>query len=132
MITYRPIQVADYQQVQKFLIAHGWANRVEDSSRFRAMIEGTSLTVVALDDQRVIGFARAVCDGVSNGYISMVAVDKDWRRQGVGRRMIEEIMNVNQPDNITWVLRAGPGSEAFWRSVGFEPSAVAMERVRRS
>jgi ribosomal protein S18 acetylase RimI-like enzyme len=104
--------------------------RVSDVERFLAMVEGADRTVVALDGGRVIGFARALCDGASNGYISMVAVARDMRRQGIGRRLVETLMQEDSGD-ITWVLRAGRESRGFWERLGFKASDIAMERVRR-
>jgi N-acetylglutamate synthase-like GNAT family acetyltransferase len=130
MVVYRPIQIDDYEAVQTFLADHGWGKRVSDVERFRAMIEGADRTVVALDDGRVVGFARALCDGVSNGYVSMVAVATDMRRQGIGRRLVETLMQEDSGD-ITWVLRAGRESRGFWERLGFKASDIAMERVRR-
>src|SRR6266850_5677267 len=122
MIVYRPIQTDDYEAVQTFLADNGWAARVSDVVRFRAMLDGADRTVVALDGGRVVGFARALCDGVSNGYISMVAVAEDLRRQGVGRRLVEHLMQGDIAGEITWVLRAGRDSRGFWEHLGFKAS----------
>jgi len=131
MIVYRPIESGDYEAVQTFLADNGWAARVGNVERFRGMIEGADRTVVALDGGRVVGFARALCDGASNGYISMVAVAEDQRRQGIGRRLVEQLMQGESSEDITWVLRAGHNSRGFWERMGFAASDVAMERVRR-
>jgi ribosomal protein S18 acetylase RimI-like enzyme len=131
MVVYRPVQTDDYEAVQTFLADNGWAARVSDVERFRAMLDGADRTVVALDGGRVIGFARALCDGVSNGYISMVAVAEDLRRQGIGRLLVEHLMQGDTGGDITWVLRAGRGSRGFWERLGFMASDIAMERVRR-
>ena len=117
--------------VQTFLAENGWATRVNDVKRFRAMIDGADRAVVALDGGRVVGFARALCDGVSNGYISMLAVAEDKRRQGIGRRMVEQLMQGDNSGDITWVLRAGRDSRVFWKRLGFTVSDIAMERVRQ-
>jgi ribosomal protein S18 acetylase RimI-like enzyme len=78
----------------------------------------------------VVGFARAITDGLSNGYLSMVVVAPEFRRQGVGRTLVEEV-TAGSPA-ITWVLRAGrEGANEFFARLGFEPSTVAMERKRR-
>ena len=131
MINYRPVQTDDYEAVQTFLADNGWAARVSDFERFRAMLDGADRTVVALDGMRVVGFARALCDGVSNGYISMVVVAEELRRQGIGRRLVEHLMQGDIAGDITWVLRAGRGSRRFWERLGFTTSDIAMERVRR-
>jgi ribosomal protein S18 acetylase RimI-like enzyme len=94
------------------------------------MLDGADRAVVALDGERVVGFARALCDGASNGYISMVAVREDVRRQGIGRRLIEHLME-GDDGHVTWVLRAGRKSRGFWERLGFVVSDSAMERVRR-
>jgi GNAT superfamily N-acetyltransferase len=131
-VTYRPITVADYEEIRLFLASVGWERRVADRERFHRMLEGTDRAVVALDGTRVVGFARALCDEASNGYISMVAVAQDRRREGIGRELVSQLTAGDPEGHITWVLRAGRGSQAFWERVGFGRSALAMERVRRS
>lgn len=125
---YRPITPTDYEPVREFLSEAGWRDRVADPGRFAAMIGNTNRTVVAVDGARVVGFARALCDEVSNGYISMVAVASDRRGEGIGRELVRQLMK--DDTGITWVLRAGHGSKEFWQKVGFKSSEVAMERVR--
>jgi N-acetylglutamate synthase-like GNAT family acetyltransferase len=95
------------------------------------MIRGANRTVVAIEDERVVGFARALFDGASNGYISTVAVAADRQGGGVGRELVQRLMDVEQAANITWVLRAGRGSTGFWEKMGFRKSETAMEIARK-
>ena len=125
---FRPIAPDDYEPVRQFLSEAGWGQRVGDAEKFKKMIENTGRTVVALEGTRVVGFARALCDEVSNGYISMVAVAADVRGRGVGSELVRRL--IGDDAGVTWVLRAGRGSRGFWEKVGFKPSEVAMERVR--
>lgn len=125
---FRAIRPADYEKVRQFLAANGWEGRVADWQRFKKMLENTQRTVVAVEGSEVVGFARALCDEVSNGYISMVAVAENRRGQGIGRKMVQRL--INEDKGITWILRAGRGSNEFWEKMGFEDSVVAMERRR--
>ena len=122
---FRSITPEDYDPVRQFLVEMGWQGRVGDPELFRKLIEKSDRTVVALEDACVVGFARALCDDVSNGYISMVAVVAERRGQGIGCKLIEYLIHDNP--NITWVLRARPGSEGFWEKLGFIGSDTAME-----
>ena len=58
----------------------------------------------------------------------MVAVAAERRGEGIGRQLVDFL--IGDDPGITWVLRAGRGSEEFWSRVGFKRSQVAMERVR--
>ena len=127
-LEFRPVNPDDYGPVRQFLSEMGWHDRVADPDKFRKMMESTSRTVVAVDGSRIVGFARAVCDEVSNGYISMVGVAPDKRGQGIGRELVRQL--IKEDAGITWILRAGRGSGAFWESMGFRLSEVAMEKVR--
>ena len=128
MIKFRSAVPADYESLRQFLSEAGWQHRVSDSEKFKRMMENTSRIVVAVEDARIVGFARALCDEVSNGYISMVAVAPDKRGKGIGRELVRRL--TKDDVEITWVLRAGRGSSGFWERVGFKISALAMERVR--
>ena len=125
---FRSIDAGDYEAVRQFLSEAGWRERVADAAKFEKMLRHTGRTVVAFEGERVVGFARALCDEVSNGYVSMVAVAEDARGRGVGRELVRRL--VGEDRGITWVLRAGRGSAGFWEKMGFKHSADAMERLR--
>ncbi|WP_426234408.1 GNAT family N-acetyltransferase [Pseudomonas sp. TWP3-2] len=125
----RDLLPSELEAVRLFLGAHGWGHRVGSSEYFAQLIRNSQRTAVALKNGQIAGFARGITDGLSNGYLSMVVVDAQHRRAGIGRALVERVIGEN-PD-ITWVLRAGrEGAEAFFSSVGFKTSEIAMERPR--
>ncbi len=128
---FRPAEPQDHDQIRQLMVDTGWQQRVQDPDRFDRMLRGAKRTIVAIEGTRVVGFARALFDGASNGYISTVAVAADRQGQGVGRELVKRLMDVDQPANITWVLRAGRGSTGFWEKMGFRASETAMEIVRK-
>ncbi|CAI8987474.1 GNAT family N-acetyltransferase [Pseudomonas sp. IT-347P] len=129
-LNVRDLLPAETESVRQFLGQHGWGHRTGSTEHFAQLIEHSQRTAVAVQGERIIGFARGISDGLSNGYLSMVVVDDQHRREGIGRALVEHIMGDN-PD-ITWVLRAGrEGAEAFFARLGFQTSLIAMERPRR-
>lgn len=126
--SFASAQPAEAEEIRAFLCAVGWGHRLGDAAMFARLLAHSDRTVVARAAGRVVGFARALCDGESNGYVSMVAVAPELRGRGIGRELIERL--IGDDPRITWVLRAGPGSPDFWRRLGFVPSQIAMERVR--
>ena len=93
------------------------------------LIAASQRTAVVVEAQQIIGFARAITDGISNGYLSMVVVAEPFRRQGVGQALIQHI--VGEEESITWVLRAGrEGAPEFFAKLGFVESTVGMELKR--
>lgn len=124
----RPPQPAEFEAARALLAAHGWAHRVADAAWFARLLEN-SRAMVALSDGEVVGFARGVTDGLSNGYLSMVVVAPSHRRQGVGARLVRAVMGAGP--GVAWVLRAErPGAREFFERLGFAASTSAMERKR--
>jgi ribosomal protein S18 acetylase RimI-like enzyme len=128
-VEIRPILAGEIEQARAILAASGWSERVGDPAWFRELVERSQVVLVAVDGGKVVGVVRALTDGMSNGYISMLAVDEAHRRRGIGASLVRAAMGENR--DMTWVLRAArPGLIPFYESLGFRVSQVAMERVR--
>ena len=125
----RPIRPAELEQARLLLARNGWAERARSTDEFRDLVDRSQVALAAVESGTVIGFLRALADGMSNGYISMVVVHEGHRRRGVGSALVRTA--IGQNPRMTWVLRAGrPGVAAFYEKLGFQPSKVAMEKLR--
>ncbi len=126
----RSVAASDFDAVHRLLLTNGWAHRVGDVEQLGRLIAASQRAVIAVVDDEIVGFARAVTDGISNGYLSMVVVAEPFRRRGIGQALVESL--VGSESDITWVLRAGrEGAAGFCAKLGFSTSTTAMERPRR-
>jgi predicted N-acetyltransferase YhbS len=128
-VQIRAIQPSEIEPARRLLAANGWAKRVADAAQFQLLVARSQRALVAVDNGEVIGFARALCDELSNGYLAMLVVAQSHRRRGIGQALVKAVMGEDR--GITWVLRAGrEGVAPFYEKLGFVRSDVAMERPR--
>jgi ribosomal protein S18 acetylase RimI-like enzyme len=48
--------------------------------------------LVAVDEERVLGFSQAVGDGAFGGYLCMLLVAEDARGRGIGKALVERTL----------------------------------------
>ncbi|WP_217915610.1 GNAT family N-acetyltransferase [Miltoncostaea marina] len=128
MTTTRPpvlIRTADVAEHFPGIIglyrAHGWTH-AGDPARLRTAIEHSSFAVVATEDERVVGFARAMSDEAFAVYIADILVAPDHQRQGIGRTLVRAILDHYPMDRFHHqVLVAERGAEGFYRRLGMVP-----------
>jgi len=90
---------------------------VEDLPRLDKMLRHASLIITARHDGELIGVARSMTDFSYCCYLSDLAVDAGWQRQGIGRRLIEETKKAAGPE-ATLILLAAPAAQDYYGKIG--------------
>jgi ribosomal protein S18 acetylase RimI-like enzyme len=95
-----------------------------------AQVAGSRWIVAAYDDVRLVGFVRAISDGISNAYVKDVMVDPAYRRRGIGREMMRRLMS--RREGIRWVLHTSEQAKAFYEAIGFSRAPDMLWCDRRA
>lgn len=87
--------------------AEGWRG-LSDPARARKALGSPGVSTM------VVGFAQMQSDGVLQAHLSLIAVDRDCRMQGIGRRLVEEAFARCGAERVD--LISTEGSEDFYKS----------------
>jgi ribosomal protein S18 acetylase RimI-like enzyme len=77
------------------------------------------------DKGRLVGAGRAVADGVDCSYICDVAVHPSHQGAGLGRAIVSKLVELSSAHKKI-ILYANPGTEPFYRRLGFQRMSTAM------
>lgn len=101
--------------------AHGWIHAT-DPGRLRTAIACSSASIVALDEDQVVGYARAMSDEAFAVYIADILVRPDRQRQGIGSALFQTLLDRYPVDVYHHqVLVSERGAEGFYRRHGLTP-----------
>ena len=119
-------------QLAALFTSAGWGWRATDLAKLSAAVEGSRFVVSAHDeaaDFLLVGFARAISDGVTNAYVGNVAVLPEYRGRGIGAELVRRLLAGK--DTIRFTLHSAPGVQDFYRKLGFEDATNMLRRDRR-
>ena len=121
-IDVRLIKDWDIQQIVTLYKAGGWWKEGYDPAGIPALINGSFLFAVAVDNTSgtAVGMGRVISDGVSDGYIQDLVVLPEYRGSGIGRQIVSLLVQSCRERGIEWIgLVSNPGCEDFYTDLGF-------------
>jgi GNAT superfamily N-acetyltransferase len=109
------------QEFRDILIASTLAERrpANDPERLERMLRHADIIVTARDGERLVGVARAITDFAYCCYLSDLAVDVTYQRQGIGKRLIEET-RTRAGECATLILISAPAAETYYPKIGMK------------
>lgn len=90
-----------------------------------------AIHVGAWSDGKLVGFARAITDGVYRSFVEDVVVDESFRGQGVGRRLVRELLERCADVDVV-ALDCPSELVSFYVELGFTPSANTRMEIMRA
>ena len=118
----------DWQVVAETLKYVGMAHFEPDVHR-RAF-EASHTTVFVYHGGRLIGFGRAISDGVYQAAVYDVAIVPEFQGKGIGRTIMTNILSRLSDCNV--ILYASIGKEAFYRTLGMRKMKTGMALFRNA
>ena len=92
---------------------------VDNHAIMEGMLRNASLIVTARHHQLLIGVSRALTDFNFCTYLSDLAVDRQFQRQGVGRELIR-LTHVHAGLHTTLILLAAPAAREYYPHIGMQ------------
>jgi GNAT superfamily N-acetyltransferase len=123
-IAIRLVQTWDEVDIVNLYRAGGWWKEEYNQRELPRLIRGSFLFVVAVDVKtgHAVGMGRVISDGVSDGYIQDLVVLPEYRKTGIGARIISTLVKKCVERGISWIgIIAEPDTEKFYLPFGFHP-----------
>jgi ribosomal protein S18 acetylase RimI-like enzyme len=92
---------------------------VDDPVRISKMIERADLIITARDGKKLVGVARSLTDFCYACYLSDLAVDREYQRQGIGRELVRFTRQAIGEQTML-LLIAAPEAKDYYPKIGFQ------------
>jgi GNAT superfamily N-acetyltransferase len=123
----------DVDAVHTFISQHSYWGRGRSRELQERAIYGSTRVVGLYLGAQQVGFARAVCDGATIGYLADVYVLHAHRGRGLGLELVREIVECGACADVRWLLHTSD-AQGLYEKLGFSdgpPLYSLMERGRR-
>lgn len=98
------------------------------AERHKISFENSYVVTFIFDDDKLIGFGRAISDGVYQAALYDIAILPEYQRKGIGTMIVTDILKRIPECNV--ILFANIGKERFYESMNFKKMKTAMAIFR--
>ena len=120
-ITFSLSKNIDPEQALALYKTTDWLDGNETIHTVRKMFRSSFAAVSAKDTAtgKLVGFFRAISDGVGDAFLLDLLVHPSCRRRGIGEALVRLLSGFLAEKGISWILCVGiPGTEKFYEKCG--------------
>ena len=130
MISYQVEREIDPAAVADLFRRSGIRRPVEDLDRIGRMIGHANLILCAWDGEKLVAIARALTDFSYCCYLSDLAVDRAYQKQGIGKGLVDRMKEI-VGEEVMILLLSAPEAENYYPHLGFEKADNAWRIPRK-
>ena len=118
-ITYKTSVKPDYLAVIDLYESAGLNRPVKDAARIKKMYDNSSLFATAWDGDLLVGVARSLTDFCYACYLSDLAIRDEYKKQGIGKKLVELTKEAIGPETTLLLLSAATAME-YYPKIGMD------------
>jgi len=120
MIKYNKEPNLSPKEFKALLIASTLGERrpISQPDRITGMLKNADIIITARKDGKLIGVSRSISDFHYCTYLSDLAVDQQFQKQGIGKELIRQTQLEAPKANL--ILLAAPAAVNYYPKIGME------------
>ncbi|MBS4172949.1 GNAT family N-acetyltransferase [Bacillus sp. FJAT-49736] len=123
LIIQEDIKNVNWEDMQKVYLSVGWVKHSPDV--IEKIFMNSNVAVIVKSEEQIVGFGRAITDGVFNAAIYDVVVHKDFQGKGIAKQILTALLK--KLEGISCIhLISTTGNELFYRKMGFKHLKTGM------
>ena len=109
-------------KLKTLLDKHAFWAKNRNYKNLRKLLAGSSAVITLWRGKRIIGFGRATSDGIYRAVLWDIIVADDLQGQGLGRQVVEALLETPSLKNVERVYLMTTNSMEFYKQLGFNTS----------
>ncbi len=116
------------------LMENEWWCADRSLEEVRSVVTGSDLVLACLNDNdEIIAFSRVLTDSIFKAMLFDVIVRQDYRDKGVGKRLVEQLVNHPMLLPVKSIELYCPDQiSGFYKSMGFDVSDSKLHRLQKN
>jgi len=91
---------------------------IDNAKCIEGMLKHADILVLAMDEEKIVGVARAVSDFNYACYLSDLAVDVAYQKMGIGQKLIAKVQGELEK-SCKIILLSAPDAVGYYPKIGF-------------
>ncbi|AYL96380.1 GNAT family N-acetyltransferase [Mucilaginibacter celer] len=117
--TYQTGTIPSAQQVIELYNSAGLNRPTHDAPRIAKMYQNSNLIITAWDGEKLVGVSRALTDYCYACYLSDLAVNKDYQKEGIGKKLVQLTKEAIGDESMLLLLSA-PAAMEYYPKIGMD------------
>lgn len=84
----------DFDKISNLYLDAEWTNYTYDLDKLDKSLKNSLLILTACIDNEIVGLIRVIGDSFSIIYIQDIIVLKKYKRKGIGKKLLNEVLNI--------------------------------------
>ena len=107
-------------KLQRLFNKHAFWASGRTIAQLRRLLAGSTVVITLWRDKRMVGFGRATSDGIYRAVLWDVVVAGDLQGCGLGRQVVEALLNAPSISTVERVYLMTTKSTDFYKQLGFQ------------